>query len=375
MLCDSEEAFKKLAMTGDALSWNTGLELDSLDIGIVLLLTIFVISLVLVYFCAETCEDCCYDPLKIFLWVFLGCGIVLGLLGYCLLQRPPEVSFIQCVVSNPLTLSIKSAIIAYPFLYVFFLGVVLLTVASTFVYLRHECESLGFIFCIFFLFVVAATVFILYGYLSMGLDTLSVSAPLPPDHNCGNACDADLDESYQNGNILSSVESGDTPTSPPIVNRLPSSSPSSATSSNISPIPSKLSSQASPSANHFPQPTSQPCIKIHRDRRNELKWRDIMILHYSENREEKILRIMSKIAVKWRELARMFDFDERLIAENHNNGVEFSSKCCHDVLYKWFQKGSSRYPVTWNGFICALRDIELYELVKDIEIALKCVIQ
>lgn len=97
------------------------------------------------------------------------------------------------------------------------------------------------------------------------------------------------------------------------------------------------------------------------------------ILHYFYNGKEKDLRIIEKVAPHWRELARIFDFDERIIAGNYNNGVDFSGNCCYDVLREWFQRGAPGYPLTWNGLIHALRDIKLHELITDLEMALECI--
>ena len=98
--------------------------------------------------------------------------------------------------------------------------------------------------------------------------------------------------------------------------------------------------------------------------------RDLTILY---DGEEQTLRIIKQVAPHWRELARVFNFDERLIAESHSTGVDFSSNCCYDVLRKWFQMGAPGYPLTWNGLIRALRDVELDEVVANVQAALECV--
>ena len=43
---------------------------------------------------------------------------------------------------------------------------------------------------------------------------------------------------------------------------------------------------------------------------------------------------------------------------------------CHDMIQHWLESGCGPYPVTWNGMIQVLRDVELGEVAKQLKRAL-----
>ena len=567
------------------------LEVDPLDIGVGVCLFIFILSLIILCCCVETCEDCDSSfVLKVFFWIFFGCGAVLGPVGYCLLQRPPEVSFIQCTskVSNTVTISIKSAIVASPLLYFVFIDVILLTFSSAFALVCCEYKTLAFVsrykknhrslacvcivlificlncllldsytfyhhhgdiamsmgkvssvianhtgislillscfffficilrfimylllkcwgdeefeddgilmmialvitwclssllvyslytlflslktstisyietwwgnlyiviliylaiavieaivwidssirnntvkahyaylnensakttpyglyfsLCVILLFTVPTTFLVHYGHTSAVNQyhtPLGAHTPVPRDEDtCGVfECDA-----RQQLSVLSTVESllplPQVSPEKESANRLPQALPSNRPADgathpkthfqkpsdvSLSPftsakLPSTSSSHLTTSQTPLPQPTTnQPsstfrCVKVERNKRYVMTLRDLTILHYLFDGEERTLRIIKKVAPRWKELARIFDFDEVLIAGSCNTGVNVLIDCCSAVFREWFQKGASRYPLTWNGLIKALKDLEQNRLVDYIEIALECML-
>lgn len=74
-------------------------------------------------------------------------------------------------------------------------------------------------------------------------------------------------------------------------------------------------------------------------------------------------------------MALILGSDTKLIVNSYSGGKDIPLHCCRDVLYEWFEKeGAEGYPLSWNGLIKAVRDIELNRLASDIEVALQCVL-
>ena len=95
-----------------------------------------------------------------------------------------------------------------------------------------------------------------------------------------------------------------------------------------------------------------------------IKWED-------ENGVKRELRIYSKIAHKWRQIATRLGFElgeiESVEADNHTN-----YRCITAVLGRWFENAvnlpnGSRYPKSWQGLINLLEDTELGEVAGELK--------
>jgi hypothetical protein len=90
-----------------------------------------------------------------------------------------------------------------------------------------------------------------------------------------------------------------------------------------------------------------------------IKWED-------ENGVKKKLKIYSKIAHKWRQIATRLGFEPgeiESLENNHRNDY----RCITAVLGRWFENArslpnASRYPKSWQGLINLLEDAELGEV-------------
>ena len=113
------------------------------------------------------------------------------------------------------------------------------------------------------------------------------------------------------------------------------------------------------------------CQYIHKDDHCGITLKHLALLQYSHEGERKQLRKMKTIAGSWRDLGILFGYDVDQIAQNHIQGKGYVENCCQEVLTLWLSNGAQGYPTSWQGFIKALRDIELSSIALDIEDALE----
>ena len=98
-----------------------------------------------------------------------------------------------------------------------------------------------------------------------------------------------------------------------------------------------------------------------------IKWED-------ENGVKRELRIYSKIAHRWRQIATRLGFElgkiESVEENHHRNDSRITA-----VLRRWFENARSlpnvgRYPKSWQGLINLLEDAELGEVSGELKKAL-----
>ena len=98
-----------------------------------------------------------------------------------------------------------------------------------------------------------------------------------------------------------------------------------------------------------------------------IKWED-------ENGVQRELKIYSKIAHKWRQIATRLGFEpgeiESVEENHHRNDSRITA-----VLRRWFENArslsnASRYPKSWQGLINLLEDAELGEVSGELKKAL-----
>ena len=98
-----------------------------------------------------------------------------------------------------------------------------------------------------------------------------------------------------------------------------------------------------------------------------IKWED-------ENGVKRELRIYSKIAHRWRQIATRLGFElgeiESVEENHHRNDSRITA-----VLRRWFENArnlsnANRYPKSWQGLINLLEDAELGEVAEEMKKAL-----
>ena len=84
----------------------------------------------------------------------------------------------------------------------------------------------------------------------------------------------------------------------------------------------------------------------------------------------KVVKVIKGVADKWKQFAMRLHFEfndiRRIEKDNHHQQVD----ACLNVVGEWLS-GEGRQPVTWRTLITVLNEIELSELAKDLEAALK----
>ena len=99
-----------------------------------------------------------------------------------------------------------------------------------------------------------------------------------------------------------------------------------------------------------------------------IKWED-------ENGVKRELRIYSKIAHKWRQIATQLGFELGEIDSIRKNYPFDDHERVTTVLRRWFENAvnlpnGSRYPKSWQGLINLLEDTELGEVARELKRAL-----
>ena len=99
-----------------------------------------------------------------------------------------------------------------------------------------------------------------------------------------------------------------------------------------------------------------------------IKWED-------ENGVKRELRIYSKIAHKWRQIATQLGFELGEIESIRKNNPFDDHDRVTVVLGRWFDNArnlpnASRYPKSWQGLINLLEDAELGEVAEELKRAL-----
>lgn len=148
-------------------------------------------------------------------------------------------------------------------------------------------------------------------------------------------------------------------------------------SASESSLPSTLLPTSSPDPTTVsPSQAMSKCLNIDRDSKDSIKMSYLSVLHYLDQEDkEHTLKIIKRIAADWEELALILGSDPKLIVSSYSGGKDIALRCCRDVLSEWFENnGADGYPLSWNGLIKVIRDMELSRMAAEIETALQCVI-
>ena len=99
-----------------------------------------------------------------------------------------------------------------------------------------------------------------------------------------------------------------------------------------------------------------------------IKWKD-------DSGMERVLRIYSKTACKWQDIATRLGLELDEISTIKENCHHQTSLCIKDVFKKWFEHASclpnaKNYSKSWQGLINLLKDAELGEVAEELKKAL-----
>ena len=96
-----------------------------------------------------------------------------------------------------------------------------------------------------------------------------------------------------------------------------------------------------------------------------IKWTD-------ERGETQRIRIIEETSMKWRKMGSILNISPPKLSGFQEQYHHDNEICCQEVLCSWLDgKGSSQYPVTWDGLYELLDDVEFGALVEKLSTTLK----
>ena len=81
--------------------------------------------------------------------------------------------------------------------------------------------------------------------------------------------------------------------------------------------------------------------------------------------------LIDMIANKWRSIGQTLGIKPAQLAGISKQYMENATDCCRDVLGRWLDNPPSDYPVTWDGLVELLRDVQLSQVADELESALR----
>lgn len=96
-----------------------------------------------------------------------------------------------------------------------------------------------------------------------------------------------------------------------------------------------------------------------------IKWTD-------EKGNKRKFRLVSRVSNKWREFGRILGITENDMDGWFKQHLAFDSECWIKTMKYWLEDGSEHYPVTWDGLVEMLEDVNLAGVAKELKQVLKC---
>ena len=92
----------------------------------------------------------------------------------------------------------------------------------------------------------------------------------------------------------------------------------------------------------------------------------IILIKYQVRNEEKEFRLIQMIQNQWYDIGTLLGVPMNMIDSRKTNEEK-----CRDVLKKWMERGSQKYPVDWDGLIKVLQDVQMGVVAQELEEALE----
>ena len=94
-----------------------------------------------------------------------------------------------------------------------------------------------------------------------------------------------------------------------------------------------------------------------------IKWKDL------QGKQHK-LRIVQSICPKWRTIGNLLDISDPVLESMLSQYRGDLEECCYAVMRQWLDNGSPGYPVTWEGILELLHDIDCSQVSEKLRDAL-----
>ena len=95
-----------------------------------------------------------------------------------------------------------------------------------------------------------------------------------------------------------------------------------------------------------------------------IKWKD------SQGKQRK-LRIVQTICPKWRTVGNLLDISDPVLESILSQYRGDLEECCYAVLRQWLDNGSPGYPLTWEGLLELLEDVDCSQVSEELRDALE----
>ena len=82
------------------------------------------------------------------------------------------------------------------------------------------------------------------------------------------------------------------------------------------------------------------------------------------------LRIVQNICPKWRQIGNILNISDPLLESILSQYRGDLEECCYAVLRQWMDNGSPDYPLTWEGLLELLNDVECSQVADELRDAL-----
>ena len=97
---------------------------------------------------------------------------------------------------------------------------------------------------------------------------------------------------------------------------------------------------------------------------------DVDLITWRDGSEIGKFRLINLIIGKCDKISNQFNIPRALYSGWEKQKQGSQDEICHTVLQHWLDSGTGRYPITWNGLIEVLEDVQLGEVAKQLKTAL-----
>ena len=91
-----------------------------------------------------------------------------------------------------------------------------------------------------------------------------------------------------------------------------------------------------------------------------MKWTD------SQGKQHK-LRIVQNICPRWRQIGNLLNISDSLLESILSQYRGDLEECCYAVLRQWLDNGSPDYPLTWEGLLELLNDVDCSQVADQLK--------
>ena len=97
---------------------------------------------------------------------------------------------------------------------------------------------------------------------------------------------------------------------------------------------------------------------------------NLIRLRWTDKGQARILKIREKISPRWEEAGDLLGLTIERLQGIRIQRLGDVGMCCRDILVDWLHENQGDYPVTWEGMVQLLEDMELSAAAQQLQNAL-----